>query len=175
MSSDTQHRTPVRPKGRDGIPERHRKIGPLSRRLFQVYLGVIMEALEPYDLDPAFYSVLVELADQPGIDQRRLGEALGIDRTTIGEIVDELEGRGLIDRRIHPEDRRARVLSLNEQGEALRLEIRPRMLAAQERFAAPLLPEERTLFLDLLYRVVAGNIDHEVTGGFRRRKRKKHL
>ncbi len=106
MPSNTEHRAPVRPKRRDRIPERHRKIGPLSRRLFQVYLGVILEALEPYDLDPAFYSVLVELADQPGIDQRRLCEALGIDRTTIGEIVDELEGRGLIDRRVHPEDRR---------------------------------------------------------------------
>jgi hypothetical protein len=46
------------------------------------------------------------------------------------------------------------------------------MQAAQERFVAPLAAGERALFLDLLYRVVAGNLDREVTGGFRRRKRK---
>lgn len=170
MAEDKKNRVAVTRAGE--IPARHRKIGPLSRRFFQVYLGLILEVLEPFELDPSFYSVLVELSDQPGIDQRRLGEALGIDRTSIGEIVDELERRGLIDRRVDPDDRRARVLCLNKKGDALRLKIRPSMQAAQERFVAPLTAGERALFLDLLYRVVAGNLDREVTGGFRRRKRK---
>lgn len=154
------------------IPDRHRKIGPLSRRFFQVYLGLISEVLEPFDLDPAFYSVLVELHDNPGVDQRRLGDALGIDRTTIGDMVDELERRRLIDRKVAVEDRRARSLRLTKQGDTLRLKIRPHMLAAQERFEAPLSASERLLFLQLLYRVVLGNLDREQTGGFRRRKRK---
>jgi MarR family transcriptional regulator, temperature-dependent positive regulator of motility len=154
------------------VPLRHRKIGPLSRRFFQVYLGLIREVLEPFGLDAGYYGVLVELSDKPGIDQRRLGEALGIDRTTIGEIVDDLEGRGLIDRRIDPNDRRSRTLFLSRKGDALRRKIRPHMLAAQERFVAPLTAEERPLFLDLLYRIVVGNLDHEVVGGLGRRKRK---
>lgn len=153
------------------IPERHRKIGPLARRFFQVYLGLILPVLERFDLDPAFYGVLVELDDEPGIDQRRLGVALGIDRTTIGEIVDELEKRGLVDRTVDPSDRRARVLKLTEKGNALRLAIRPQMLAAQEQFVAPLTAEERPLFLDMLHRVIAGSLAAEVTGGFRRRRR----
>jgi MarR family transcriptional regulator, temperature-dependent positive regulator of motility len=170
MAEDKKNRVAVKRVGE--IPARHRKIGPLSRRFFQVYLGLILEVLEPFELDPSFYSVLVELSDQPGIDQRRLGEALGIDRTTTGQIVDELERRGLIDRRVDPHDRRARVLCLNKKGDALRLKIRPHMQAAQERFVAPLAAGERAHFLDLLYRIVAGNLDREVTGGFRRRKPK---
>jgi DNA-binding MarR family transcriptional regulator len=79
----------------------------------------------------------------------------------------------LVDRAVHPEDRRARILKLTKRGDALRRQIRPHMLAAQERFVAPLTPEERPVFLDLLYRVVAGNLDREVTGGFRRRTRRK--
>ena len=154
------------------IPDRHRKVGPLSRRFFQVYLGLISEVLEPFDLDPAFYSVLVELHDNPGVDQRRLGDALGIDRTTIGEMVDELEHRRLIDRKVDPKDRRARLLRLTHQGDSLRVKIRPYMLAAQERFEAPLSASERPVFLDFLYRVVVGNLDREQTGGFRRRKRR---
>jgi len=155
------------------IPPKHRKVGHLSRRLAQVYLGLITEVLEAFDLDPAFYSVLAELADHPGIDQKRLGEALGIDRTSIGEIVDALDQRGLIDRRVSPTDRRARVLHLSGEGEALRLSIRPAMQAAQERLVAPLTVEERPLFLDMLYRVVAANLDREVTGGWGRAKRKR--
>src|SRR5690606_36343940 len=93
-------RSEVKTSGEHLIPERHRKIGPLSRRFFQVYLGLISEVLEPFDLDPAFYSVLVELHDNPGVDQRRLGDALGIDRTTIGEMVDELERRRLLERKV---------------------------------------------------------------------------
>src|SRR5512145_1573907 len=116
------------------VPVRHRKIGPLSRRFFQVYLGLIREVLEPFGLDTGFYGVLVELSDKPGIDQRRLGEALGIDRTSIGEIVDDLERRGLVSRRIDPNDRRSRKLSLTRKGNALRRRVRPHMLAAQERF-----------------------------------------
>ncbi|MDO8974355.1 MarR family winged helix-turn-helix transcriptional regulator [Reyranella sp.] len=166
-------RPEVKTSAKHPIPERHRKIGPLSRRFFQVYLGLISEVLEPFDLDPAFYSVLVELHDNPGVDQRRLGDALGIDRTTIGEMVDELERRRLLERKVAAEDRRARSLRLTKQGDALRLKIRPHMLAAQERFEAPLSASERPVFLDLLYRVVTGSLDHEQTGGFRRRKRKK--
>jgi DNA-binding MarR family transcriptional regulator len=166
---------PLRPSSNEPrlpIPDRHRKIGPLSRRFFQVYLGLISEVLEPFQLDPSFYSVLVELHDNPGVDQRRLGDALGIDRTTIGEMVDELERRRLIDRKVDPDDRRSRSLRLTKQGNALRLKIRPHMLSAQERFEAPLSASERPIFLDLLYRVVVGNLDREQPGGFRRRKRR---
>lgn len=153
------------------IPPKHRKVGHLSRRLSQVYLGLIEEVLRDYEMDPAFYSVLAELAEAPGVDQKRLGEALGIDRTTIGQIVDNLEASGLVERRVSPTDRRARELRLTEHGEALRMTIRPAMLAAQERLVEPLTPEERLLFVDMMYRVVAANLPYEAQSGWGRRKR----
>jgi DNA-binding MarR family transcriptional regulator len=153
------------------IPHTHRKVGHLSRRLAQVYLGLIEEVLRDYQLDPAFYSVLAELAESPGLDQKRLGDALGIDRTTIGEIVECLESDGLVERRVSPGDRRARELRLTEKGEALRSQIRPAMLAAQERLVSPLDPAERPIFVDMLYRVVSANLTHEVASGWRRRRR----
>ena len=166
MGNDEENEQPTKA----AIAQRHRKIGPLSRRFFQVYLGLISEALAPFEMDPSFYSLLVELHERPGIDQRRLGEALGIDRTTIGQMVDELDRRGLISRKVHAEDRRARILSLTSKGDALRLEIRPHMLRAQAQLEAPLTPEERGTFLELLTRIVVSNLDKESTGGFRRRK-----
>jgi hypothetical protein len=50
MGEKTEHRAFAAKTGE--IPERHRKIGPLARRFFQVYLGLILEVLEPFDLDP---------------------------------------------------------------------------------------------------------------------------
>lgn len=157
------------------ILERHRKIGPLSRRFFQVYLGLITEALASFEMDPSFYSVLVELHERPGIDQKRLGEALGIDRTTVGQMIEELARRGMISRKVDSQDRRARILSLTKKGDMIRQEIRPHMLHAQERLEAALTPAERATFLDLLTRIVSSNLDKESTGGFRRRKPKSKL
>lgn len=153
------------------IPPMHRKVGHLSRRLSQVYLGLIEEVLRDYALDPAFYSVLAELADTPGIDQKRLGESLGIDRTTIGEIIESLETSGLIDRRVSPQDRRARELRLTPAGDALRMKIRPAMLAAQARLVEPLSPDERLAFVDMMYRVVIANLAFEAKSGWGRRRR----
>jgi MarR family transcriptional regulator, temperature-dependent positive regulator of motility len=153
------------------IPERHRKVGHLSRRLAQVYLGLMLQVLDRYGLDPTFYSVLVELSDHPKLDQRTLGASLGIDRTSIGQICDALEERGLISRAISQTDRRARELQLTKEGDRLRLTIRPKILAAQEQLLAPLTAKERIAFNDMLYRVVTANLDVEVSGGWRHRKR----
>lgn len=151
------------------IPKRHRKIGPLARRFFQVYLGTIAEVLEPFGLDLAFYGVLVELHETPGIDQRTLGDALGIDRTTVSQMVEQLDRQQLVTRAIDPQDRRARKLMLTEKGDKLRLEIRPKMIAAQQRFEAPLSVKERPVFLQMLYRIVVAHLGVEHRGGFRRR------
>ena len=159
------------PLSSNEIPERHRKVGHLSRRLAQVYLGLMQQVLDRYELDPAFYSVLVELADHPGLDQRSLGSALGIDRTSIGQICDALEERGLISRTVSHADRRARELQLTKEGDRLRTTIRPKILAAQDKLLAPLSARERATFVDMLYRVVAANLDAEASGGWRNQRR----
>ncbi len=112
--------------------------------------------------------MLAAVIDWPGLDQRRLAERLGIDPASVGQMIDRLEAAGLLERRVHPDDRRARLVSATRSGERVRQQLRPAALAAQERLLAPLTVQERRLFLDLLTRVVEGNESYARPGNGRR-------
>jgi MarR family transcriptional regulator, temperature-dependent positive regulator of motility len=145
----------------------------LARRFHQICLGAVAEAIEPAGITPGEYAVLVAVVDLPGLDQHRLAVSLGIDPVSAGQRIDRLEAMGLVDRRVHPSDRRARVLSASRRGIALRLRLRPLALAAQERIMAPLTAGERKLFLNFLTRIVEGNKSYARPGNGRRRPRRR--
>jgi DNA-binding MarR family transcriptional regulator len=152
----------------------HRVPFPLARRFHQICVTVMAETLAGEELRaPLRYAALACIADFPSIDQRRLALLAGIDRSNIGQIVDELEASGLVERRINGADRRARELFATPSGRQLRDHLRAKMLTAQARVLAPLKPKERVLLIDLLTRVVEANDQHARPGAGRRPPRKK--
>ncbi|KQP36194.1 MarR family winged helix-turn-helix transcriptional regulator [Pseudorhodoferax sp. Leaf274] len=125
------------------------------RRLQQIAFAVFMQEAASTGTTPVQYAVLQTLADQPGIDQRTLARAVSLDTSTIGGVVDRLEARALLARSLSPQDRRVRLLHLTAEGEALRLQLLPTMLSAQQRMLEPLSAAERQAFMEMLQRVVA--------------------
>jgi MarR family transcriptional regulator, temperature-dependent positive regulator of motility len=163
---------PAPPPSREPIAGVHRVPAYLARRLHQICLGMMAEVTEPAGLTVLEYSALGSIDDRPGIDQRRLAERMGIDKDTAGDLVDALEARGLLGRRIDPADRRARALHLTPEGLALRRRVRPAALAAQERILAPLGPADRQTLVALLVQVVEGNAAYARPGNGRRKPRR---
>ena len=53
---------------------------------------------------------------------------MGVDVVNFGQMIDELEGKGLVERKIDPDDRRARKLYVTERGAALRRRLSPTCL-----------------------------------------------
>ena len=100
------------------------------------------------------FAVLSRIRLKTGLRQTDLCDTLGIDRTTIMKLVDELERRGLVQRRRHPEDRRAYVLQLTAAGQTAYAEMLEPILAEEQRFLAPLSPGERALLQEMLLRLV---------------------
>ena len=154
------------------VPLAHRHVAHLARRLQQICLGVISEALEPADLTPLQYAVLGSLDDAPGIDQRRLADRIGVDPVSAHQLLDELEAAGLVERRIAADDRRSRSLHLTRDGLKLRRSLRAPMMATQDRILGPISPEERARFVALLTRVIEGNESYARPGNGRRRPRR---
>jgi len=74
--------------------------------------------LEPLDIRPAQYSILVVVRDNPGLSQMALSEVLGISRSGIIPPLDELQSRGLLER-LPTSDRRTHALHLTAAGTAL--------------------------------------------------------
>jgi DNA-binding MarR family transcriptional regulator len=153
-----------------GAPPLARVAGALARRFQQVCAAMIAEALSGEELVQLEYGSLVCLEIEPGIDQRRLAEAMGIDPSNASLIVERLHSKGLIERRIKDGDRRARQLYLTPKGRRLWRKIRPKTSAANERVLAPIAPHERELLLDLLIRVIEGNRAHARPGAGRRKR-----
>jgi DNA-binding MarR family transcriptional regulator len=151
----------------------HRVPFPLARRFQQVCTTIIAEAYADEGLRSMTYTALACVDDFPGIDQRHLAALMGVDRTNAGQIVDELEAKGLIERHINGADRRARELRLTRDGERKRRQLRPKLLAAQARMLAPLTAAEQDMLIELLIRVVEANEAHARPGAGRRPPRRK--
>jgi DNA-binding MarR family transcriptional regulator len=153
----------------DGIPIR-RVVAPLVRRLQQICLSMIAEALADAELVQLEYALLVFVDDVPGISQQTLSEALGIDRNNVSLIVDKLEARGLLKRSVNGADRRAREVYITPQGKKLWRRCHPRIVEVNAGILACLNAGEKELFLDMLVRVVNANKMHARPGGGRRKR-----
>ncbi|MEE8445000.1 MAG: MarR family transcriptional regulator, partial [Alphaproteobacteria bacterium] len=105
------------------------------------------------DIRPGQLGVLLLLAANPGINQTRLGRAIGIDRSTLVAVLDRLEARGLLTRTPSPGDRRARSLHLTAAGGSFLEDVMPKVRRHEEDLAAELSNEERRLLLSLLRRI----------------------
>jgi DNA-binding MarR family transcriptional regulator len=82
--------------------------------------------------------------------QTELGEASGIDRSTIGEMVHRMVQRGLVRRRIPKDNRRARELTITPAGERIMQVLLPKLVEANELVLAPLDVAERDVFISLM-------------------------
>ena len=145
----------------------------LARRFFQICTSAAAESLEDAGLTPLEFAVMAyvnRITGESDIDQSSLAERLGIDRNSTSLLVDRLESKGLIERRVNGDDRRARLLRLSPRGEKLHARLYPHSSARQHRILEVLEPSEREVLLDLLVRVIEGNRSLARPGAGRRKR-----
>lgn len=94
-------------------------IGFLLSKAYQRAWGIMRDELEPYELTPPQFGLLAFLWRQDGLTQAELADQAQIDRTTIGGLIDRLEKAGLVQRRQHPQDRRAYMIHLTGRGKEM--------------------------------------------------------
>jgi len=94
-------------------------IGFLLAKAYQRGWATLREEIEQYDLTPPQFALLSFLWQQDGLTQVELSEKGQIDRSTVGGLIDRLERNGLLERRQHPQDRRAYKIYLTERGKSM--------------------------------------------------------
>ncbi len=132
----------------------------LSRRagFLLVQLGThrhrrFAERLAPLDLQPRHFGMLSHLAVNEGQSQQALSRALGIHRSAVVALVDDLEHRGLAERRRDPVDRRAYTLYLTPRGRELLAELERVGEEDEAELLTALNASERSQLISLLQRV----------------------
>ncbi|MEU5265295.1 MarR family transcriptional regulator [Amycolatopsis sp. NPDC021455] len=87
----------------------------------QLRLAELAEPLyAPLGVTGRQLALLTLFGDGPAQSQQDGAARLGIDRTTMVALVDELEAKGLVRREVAPGDRRKRLVVLTPEGERVR-------------------------------------------------------
>lgn len=125
--------------------------------------------LSALGLSPAHAGILRAIAAAEGLSQRRLARLLEILPSRLVALVDELEHRGLIERRDSVDDRRVYALYLTGQGRTTLDEIGRVAREHDGALCAAIDDEERKLLVDLLRRIAdQQGLTPGVHPGFRR-------
>ena len=135
--------------------------GHLIRRLHQISVSVFTEKMKEagLDLTPVQFAALSALEAHADVDQATLAGLIAYDRVTIGGVVDRLEGKGLVSRRVSPQDRRARIVRLTAAGHGILGQARPVVRALQHDILSGLEEADKAVFMDLLRKTTAAGND----------------
>ncbi len=139
-------------------------------RAFRLHAGSSLSELPG---GPRGFLVLRSVAQGQPRSQLALAQQLGVDKTVMTYLLDELEGAGLITRRPDPADRRARQVAITSSGTAALDEFGRRVEEAEAKVLAPLSSAERKTLRELLGRAAnsaqnvgeAAQVCLEATGG----------
>ena len=127
-----------------------KSIGFLLAKAHQRGWALFSEEISRYDLTPPQFSVLAFLWQQDGLTQTELSEKAQIDRTTIGGLLDRMARSNLLERRPHPQDRRAHLVYLTEQGKRLEPELTSLANQVLKRFTAGLSETDKQQLRNML-------------------------
>jgi DNA-binding MarR family transcriptional regulator len=128
---------------------------PLSM-LMRAYRGIVASTLDDLPNGVRGYLTLDEVVRGEHPTQLALATNLGIDRTVMTYVIDDLVDAGLVERQLNPADRRQRKIVPTAAGRRALVDLRRRVREAEGRLLEPLHADERALFRDLLKRVARG-------------------
>jgi DNA-binding MarR family transcriptional regulator len=142
--------------------------GYLIRRCKQNSTSIFMAACKDTGITPIQFAALSILRFRAGIDQTELGELAGLDPSTIGDVIQRLQRRGLLRRN---EQGHRRICHLTSAGTALLEHITPLVAQAQKLTLDPLTARERVQLLRLMSKMNGVTNQYYTAPAERRRRR----
>ena len=113
------------------------------------------QATSQYNLRSGVFSSLALIAANPGISQNQLSKEVGLDKSVTVNIVDELEKRGLANRKRSKSDRRRHALFITSAGNAFLDALFGILENTEDAVLHQLTPGELHLLRELLDRMYA--------------------
>jgi MarR family transcriptional regulator, transcriptional regulator for hemolysin len=125
-------------------------VGQLFFRLWRASHVRAADVLETVGLTPALFGLLNVIGAREGAIQQELGTVMGIDRSTMVSLIDQLESAGLAKRRPSATDRRAREIVITPKGRRLLERGRLMISETEDEVLAGLTAAERGELVKLL-------------------------
>jgi len=130
------------------------RLGFLLLRAHRTLKQLADRELATIGVSTAQMGILEMLKASPGLSQIELGDALAIDRTSVGVAVAQLETLNVAKRVANPADGRSYSVHLTPDGRRLAEQATKRALAAQKRFLEPLSEAEQKQLFTILKKLL---------------------
>jgi DNA-binding MarR family transcriptional regulator len=118
--------------------------------VFRAYVKASDHALRDLPGGPRGYQILTAAAGEPPRNQGAIAEDLGIDRTVLTYLIDDLERLDLVARHPDPADRRSRLVVATDQGRHTWRQLQDELRRVEAHVLSPLSGPDTTSFLALL-------------------------
>jgi len=128
----------------------------LLHRAAQRMHGVMEEQAVRHGVSLREYLVLTALSSIAPSTQCALGQAIGLDKTTLTTLLDRLEQAGLLVRQADPQDRRARIPDVTQTGRELRVKVAHDIAAVEAALLAGFSPGEQQSLRSMLCELIGG-------------------
>ena len=169
MASDEKAQSsPLEMSGaKDSIGFMLSKVGGAMSDLFA-------KTVAEFGLTPRQFFVLNLICQHEGKSQNAIGESIGVAKSQMVAVVDELEKKSLLERRVNPDDRRLHALYLTKAGTDLREQTFAAAVAHEQSLRALLTAKEAETMLVALQKLatadgtplgVHGSIADKLHGG----------
>jgi DNA-binding MarR family transcriptional regulator len=153
-----RQRGPGRPADLEG------DLGWMLGVVFRAYVKASDHALRDLPGGPRGYQILTAAAGAAPRNQGAIAEDLGIDRTVLTYLIDDLERLDLVARRPDPADRRSRLVVATDRGREVWGQLRDELSRVEAHVLSPLPPDEVATFLTLLSRLACRAQDLDPLG-----------
>lgn len=123
------------------------------KRAYIIFQTDFRKALGPDGLGPRSFALLALVVRFPNVTQSELARALGIERSGLVAIVDELEGRGYLHRVAVPGDRRVQALVATTEGSSAYADALQRVRDHETELLADFTDDEKKTLAHLLQKI----------------------
>lgn len=118
--------------------------------------GLTSEQLREAGVRHSHYSVLATIVEVGPASQAALGRLIGLDRSDMVAVLNDLAAEGYVERNPDPDDRRRNVVRITPAGRGALRRFDRLIATANEELLAPLSAAEREQLRGLLERVATG-------------------
>jgi DNA-binding MarR family transcriptional regulator len=148
-----------RPPDGGPLPALAGRLGYLMKHAYLRLAVLTGSALAPFGISGRECAVLIAIDERVPLSQQEVARRMGVDRTTMVTLIDDLESKGLVQRRPDPDDRRKNVVLLTEAGRTTLRGAAAATEQAERRFLASLTGDESAAFTEALRTVAFPDSD----------------
>ena len=135
--------------------DRMSSAGYLVNNLARLLVEKLRKRIAPLGIVPGQFPTLLALWEKDGLTQKELLAMLDIEQATLANTLTRMERDGLITRKEHPADARARTIYLTDEARSIRVSAYQAAMQINQEILADFSDKEKLEFLDYMRRIIA--------------------